>query len=325
MINELVDWQLVKEFKKVLLKERLISDDDIFDVQNIYTKQQRGKAIQHYIITIPRKKEKFFIRMLKEKDNSFHVMPFLKDLANDYKNSLPIALTKPFIIGKNTYTITSYIEGDTLEFLLPNLTDSELKQVAFIINEKLQRMHSVEHSKYSLGNEFCNRPFNEILYVQIEKQFYENECIYSQFNFDPEMLLDAIRYILNRSFFSKPTLVHMDIKPANIIISSNDVILIDYELSRFADIDYEWVNLLIKTLHSYDKRFIQYVLDPIIQKNFISLEQAIKNEKHCVYLLYLSLNMYIYYFKSNRFCPQDIIKLANIVLEKLENIDKRID
>ena len=104
MINELVDWQLVKEFKKVLLKERLIFDDDIIDVQNIYTKQQRGKAIQHYIITIPRKKEKVFIRMLKEKDNSFHVMPFLKDLENDYKNSLPIALTKPFIIGHNTYT-----------------------------------------------------------------------------------------------------------------------------------------------------------------------------------------------------------------------------
>ena len=318
MLSKIVDTQLFNELKKVLIKECLITKDEIINISKIYEKQQRGKAIQHYIITISNKKEQFFVRMSKENDNSFHVMPFLKHINDDYKNTIPIALTKPFIIGDDTYTITSYLEGDTLESLLPSLTNTELKSIGFKIDEKLQCMHNIEHTKYSFRAEFCNQPFNEILYTQAKKQLYENESICLEFDIDTEMLLNTIRSILNNCSYSNPTLIHMDIKPANIIISSNDVVLIDYELSRFADIDYEWANLLIKTLHCYDKRFIKYVLTPIIQKNFISLDQAIKMDKYCVYLLYLSLNVYIYYLKSNRDCPQDIVDLVKLLLKKLK-------
>ncbi len=315
MVNRLEKSQLFSEIQKILIREQLVSSDDVIEFQSICTKQQRGMDIQHYIISVSNRK--FFIRMTKENDNSFHVMPFLKKLDENFKNTVPIALTKPFTIAENTFIITSYIEGVTLEHELSNLTNSQLKNVSYKIDEKLQRMHDIKHSYYSLGNTFCDQPFNKIMYEKMKKQLYENQSIYLGFKIEPQKLLCRAKSILNKSFFSEPTLVHMDIKPGNIILSSKDLVLIDYELSRFADIDYEWSNLLIKTLLDYDKRFIQYVLKPIIENNFMSLERAITNEKICVYLLYLSLNMYIYYFKSNRSCPEEITYIVNTLLKQL--------
>lgn len=81
MLSKIGDKQLFNELRKVLIKECLITKDDIINISKIYEKQQRGKAIQHYTITISNKKEQFFVRMSKENDNSFHVMPFLKHIS----------------------------------------------------------------------------------------------------------------------------------------------------------------------------------------------------------------------------------------------------
>lgn len=52
--------------------------------------------------------------------------------------------------------------------------------------------------------------------------------------------------ILDTSRFSKPTLLHMDIKPANIIY--NDRTGTVFEFARFRDIDYGWTQILWKRL-----------------------------------------------------------------------------
>ena len=75
--------------------------------------------------------------------------------------------------------------------------------------------------------------FNK-LYIQ----FHNEKCInHFMKNRDINKLLIIAKNILSNSTFSKPILIHMDIKPKNIIISpQGQVHLIDFELSRFGDL-----------------------------------------------------------------------------------------
>lgn len=66
-----------------------------------------------------------------------------------------------------------------------------------------------------------------------------------------------------------------------------------------------------------DVRFKKYVLLPIIEKNFIYMEIALENNKYKIYLLYLSLNAYIYYSKSGRLCTLEVVNLIKMILNQL--------
>ena len=244
--------------------------------------------------------------MVKEKDCSYHVMPFLKTIKADSKEfETPIALTAPFNINNHMYIITTYIEGCELKSLLPTVTTDNLIQISNKINNNLNKIHSITNDRYSLDCNITDKPFNEIMFKKLYKQIHKNKCIEIFLsNTDKNKLLSKSKRILDSSSFSKPTLIHMDIKPENIIVSpNNSVQLIDYELARFGDIDYEWTNILIKNLISNNDKFNQFILIPLLEKIFMSLKQAVKVDKYKTYLLYLSMNMFIYYVKCFRECP----------------------
>lgn len=309
-------------FKNALIKENIIDSTDSIDIKNIYTKTQRGIIINHYIISISNKTQKLFARMVKEKDCSYHVMPFLKTIKTNSKEfETPIALTAPFNIDNHMYIITTYIEGNELKALLPTITTDNLIQISNKINNNLDKIHSITNDRYSLDCSFTDKPFNEIMFEKLCEQVHKNKCIEIFLNCtDQNNLLSKSKRILDSSSFSKPTLIHMDIKPENIIVSpNNSVQLIDYELARFGDIDYEWTNILIKTLISNNDKFNQFILIPLLEKNFMSLKQAVKVDKYKTYLLYLSMNMFIYYVKCDKECPSQIIELINMIIKQITN------
>lgn len=310
--------KLYSNFLGKLIDEKLMCNDDNISIKEIHPIIQDGQIMHHHIVTVERTNKKYLIRTIKEKDYSCSVMNYLVSLNNMSNRVIfPHALTSPFVIGDHTYIVTSYIEGENLESQIKTLSNEELVDLSYKIEENLKLIHSVTNDKYSDGIHPVNVSFGEIMYDKIFKQFHDKHNIFAK-EIDVNKLLDTVNSILSQSSFSKPTLVHMDLKPANIIISSQkEVHLIDFELSRFADLDYEWTNLLIKLVHAYDDKFKQYILNPIIEKNFLSLDKAILIDKYKVYLLYLSINKFIYCFKHVTPCPKTIIDLANYLIKQL--------
>lgn len=317
VINE---QQLYEEIQGKLIEMGLISRKDNISIKKIYRPIQNGETICHYLVIVHSKKKKLLIRTLKEKDYSYTVMNYLIRLNKKYSDiQFPTALAKPFVIEQNSYIVTSYLEGKDLNVLLPKISNDDLIQVSDKLNYILKCIHTVTDDKYSDGNQFSNYSYAEIMFNKIYSQLHNESCVRDlTSNIDVNKLLSTSTNILSNATFSQPTLIHMDIKPANIILSPcNDVHLIDFELCRFADLDYEWTNILIKTLIAYDTRFKQYVLLPILEKNFMPLKQALEIDKYRIYMLYLSINLYIYYNKCSRTCPTDILKLINMLINQL--------
>lgn len=310
--------KLYLNFHNKLIAENLICNDDNISIQKIHPKIQNDKIIYHYIVTNENTNTKYFIRTLKEKDYSYAVMDSLNLLnIKSGKEIFPCALTPPFTIEKNSYIITTYLDGEDLESRIELISNEELLDLSYGIDKNLKLVHSVTNDKYSEGIFGTEELFVDVMCKKFAIQFYNPKNIFFK-GIELEKLLDIINSILSQSQFSKPTLVHMDIKPANIIVSpQKETHLIDFELSRFADLDYEWTNLLIKTIHTNNKRYKQYVLNPIIEKNFLSLDKAILIDKYKVYLLYLAINKYLYCCKSKSHCPDSIINLINHITKEL--------
>lgn len=310
--------KLYSRFRSKLIDKNLICNKDKISIEETYPFIQDNQILHHYIVIVEHTDKKYLIRTIKEKDYSCSVMNNLVSLNNrsDYA-IFPYALSSPFTIGNYSYIVTTYLDGKDLESQIKLLSNEELFDISNRIEDSLNLLHSMTNDKFSDGARLVDASFGEIMYDKIFMQFQDkHNCFVKGINV--KKLLNSVNTILSKTSYSKPTLIHMDLKPANIIVSPhNTVHLIDFELSRFADLDYEWTNLLIKQLHGYDNRFKQHVLCPIIENNFLSLDKAILIDKYKVYLLYLSINKYIYCLKHGIPCPKTITDLTHILINQL--------
>lgn len=313
--------KLYQKFQKKLIGEGLISVQDNIKIEIIYRTQLNGINIYHYLVKSSLNQKKFLIKTIKEKDYSYAVMDNLNQLNEAFPlHQYPRVLAKPFSIDQHTYVITSYLEGKELSTLITALSEEDLLRISELLDVKLKCIHTITSEQYSEGHQFSDNSFATIMSNKIYNQLYNNNYYIKQLigNRDINSLLTTANDILYNSKFSEPTFIHMDVKPENIIISSSgDVHLIDFELSRFGDLEYEWSNILIKTLHLDREKFNRYVLNPIIEKNFLVLDEAIKIDKYKVYLLYLSMNAYIHCFKYNKKCSHNITELIDTILNQL--------
>lgn len=310
-----------KSIYNKLIKENLIIETDTLRIKKIHKKEEKSGVIYHYIISVNNTR-KFLLRTVKEHDYSYLVVNYLIELNKKMCTPcFPNAQVKPFKLANHTYILTSYLSGNDLGKTLWKFSNKELIRISGIIDKRLKQLHSVTSSTYSDGYNFSrNIPFSDIMFKKIQRKFYNEPYIKNFFNeIDIEKVLIKIKEILNTSEYSVPTLIHLDVKPANIIVTPDkkNASLIDFELARFSDIDYEWTNLLIKTKLYYNKRFTKYVLEPIIINNFKPLAEALKTEKHKIYILYHSINNYIYYNKHHTKCPKGIIELIKQILDEL--------
>lgn len=316
-----------QELKKIiydkLVEVNLIMPSDKLRIRRIHKKHESNGIIYHYIISVNNKRT-FLLRTVKEHDYSYLVMDYLTKINNKFpKPCFPNAVIPPFNLDSYTYILTSYLEGKDLGKAIYWLSNEQLVKIADILNEKLDCLHRVTAPKYSDGYNFSSEsPFAEIMFNKIKSKLAKEHCInIFMLNINKEKLLNRINTILSESTYSEPTLIHLDIKPANIIIMPDieDVCLIDFELSRFSDIDYEWTNLLLKNKLNYSVRFKKYILEPILIKNFMPLSEALKINKYKVYILYHSINNYIYYFKHNMKCPEGVITLIEQLIKDLSH------
>lgn len=310
--------ELYQSFRSKLIDEKLISSTDNICVTKIHPLIQNGELIHHHVITVSGTNTKYLIRTIKNKDYSNLALNSLISLNSTSNCALfPRALTQPFTIGNHLYIITSYLEGNTLESQIATLTNNELIDLSYEIEDILSIIHSQTNEEYTNPGNIHYNSFDEIMYDNICRQLNDPNNIFSK-NINIDKFLNLVLSILSKASYSIPTLIHMDLKPANIIISSNGhARLIDFELTRFADLDYEWTNILIKIEHAYDERFKQNILMPIIKRNFMVLKEALLIDKYKVYLLYLAINKYLYCFYHSRKCPKAIIDLSVYLLDML--------
>ncbi|MCI8979761.1 MAG: phosphotransferase [Clostridia bacterium] len=310
-----------KSIRNILISENLILETNTLEIKKIHKKEEQNGIIYHYIISVNNIR-KFLLRTVKEHDYSYLVVNYLIELnKKTCTPCFPNAQAKPFKIADHTYILTSYLSGNDLGKTLWKFSNKELIRISKIIDSRLKQLHSVTNLTYSDGyNFFGNIPFPDIMFKKIQRKFYNEPCIKKFFNeIDIEKILIKTKEILNAAKYSVPTLIHLDVKPANIIVTQdkNNASLIDFELARFSDVDYEWTNLLIKTKLYYNKRFIKYVLEPIITNNFKSLAEALKTEKYKIYILYHAINNYIYYDTHHRKCPKEVVELIKQILGEL--------
>lgn len=293
--------ELYSIFHYKLIEEKLIKNSDKIRVTEINPIIQNGEIIHHHIIAVESTNIKYLIRTIKDKDYSYLVMDHLMLLNNRFNNTpFPYALTQPFVIGNHSYIVTTYLEGETLESQIKTFSNKELVELSYKIDDNLSLVHSVTSKKYFDGKQTVDISFGEIMYNNIYHQFHNTNNIFAR-KIDVNKLLKSVNLILSKSSYSQPTIVHMDLKPANIIISpKKNVHLIDFELARFADLDYEWTNILVKLEHTQDERFKHYVLNPIIERNFLTLDEALLVDKYKVYLLYLTINKYLAFIEPMR-------------------------
>lgn len=313
--------ELNELFREKLISERIISPFTRISIEEVYSVRLNKVTYKHYLAKVPSQNCSYFIKAIKEKENTFAVSEYLMSLSSfDFPFYYPHVLTKPFQIGAMRYIITSYLDGKTLREEIEDMPLEELKGIFSILSSKLKSIHSITSKYYTAGDRFSYLTYPEIMSEKLKLQF-SNSNLYPLVNRTRlSNLIPMIQRILLEANYSSPTLIHMDIKPDNIVISpSGDVNLIDFELARFGDLDYEWVNLLIKGLLPHSRRFKEFILYPTISENFIFIDQALKIDKYKVYLLYHAINIYLYYLRTDRTCPAPIISLILDIIHRLSS------
>ena len=299
------------------LRDKLISENIISLMDDIDIEVSDINP-HHYLLNVKNKNQKFIVKKVKEKEYSYFITEYLQKINRDLGTmKFPLTLIPPFSIAEHTYVICTYLDGKALTTLIPTLSNNDLQQISLKIDENLKYIHSITSNSYFEGNSFKSQSFSEIIIKKISDQLHNKYVRNYLKNINIDKLFVSISDILSRESYSQPILLHMDINPGNIILSpSGDVHIIDFELARFGELEYGWVNLLSKTLHHYDMRYKQCILYPILEKNFMLLDKAMKKDKYKIYMLYHSVNMYIYCSKFERKCPKEILELIDFILEE---------
>ena len=124
--------------------------------------------------------------------------------------------------------------------------------------------------------------------------------------------------ILDESHFTKPTLLHMDVKPANIIYNSKTgfVTLIDFEFARFGDADYGWTQVLLSGINAFCDEYKQQVVS-YMTKGRLTLNEALTIPKFQCYIFYQTACNLIYYYDRDMKCPEDMKDLFEELLKQL--------
>lgn len=283
-----------------------------------YSVNLRGKHYSHYIITCLQSSKKFFLKISKGNDNASHCSNYLRKFRSETGDYLyPIILVPEFEFNNIRYFITAFIEGQSLDNISERFTNDDWKIISHKLLARLDELSTIHAPLYSEHNEFINDDCATIL-----KTKFLERLKHPLFNRYSRKELDkAYQYcckILDNSCFTKPTLLHMDVKPANIIYNSKTglVTLIDFEFARFGDNDYGWAQVLLSGINVFRSEYKEQVV-PYMANGRLTLEEALRVPKFQCYIFYQTACNLIYYYDRNTECPEEMKQLFFELLSKL--------
>lgn len=277
-----------------------------------------GKWFSHFIITCVRSQKTFFLKVVKEQDNFLFCNRFLQDLnSKDAECPWPQIVVPPFTFQGMQYYITTYIKGQPLDTFSETLPQSTYSYVADQLLRRIDQMTLLTAPQYSEHGAFVLDDCATILKKKLASRM-RHPLIFGY----PHKKLEQAFYwaceILEHSQFSQPTLIHMDIKPANIIygLDTGVVSLIDFELARFGDIDYGWTQILLSGCNQFNQ-FYREQMVPHLTKGRINLDDALSIPKFQCYLFYQAMCNLIYYDDHHLPCPKKMTEIFESFIKQM--------
>lgn len=302
--NKLIEKGLIDSDKTI----RLIACHDIV-LDNV--------PRNHYVIHCIETGSRFFLKLQKKVDNIIHCNEYIQAIYQNEDYALPHVLISPFSFHNDMFFITNYVEGYDLETLDSELSDAQWKKAAEDIRQQLMLLADIHTPYYSEHNKFFTDRYPEMFREKLQTRIkhisltgYDGSKMQSAYN-------NSLK-ILNNSTFSKPSLIHMDVKPANIVFDpkTEKAVLIDFEFARFGDLDYGIVQVLLTQFNSFSDNYKKKMF-PVLTDGLITFSQACEMPKLQVYLWYQTMCNIIYYHNHNTQCPDEMRKIYEKMLNLL--------
>jgi len=306
--------------KKKLLEYHLVPPNDNIELCPHHQVVVHGKLCCHYIVSCLPSGKHFFLKILKDNDSATHCNHFLRQFQTENGNCpYPLIIAPEIDFCNERYFLYTFSEGETLEELskLKYISKSEWNTIANKLRKCIDDLSTVHFPQYSDHNRFVSDQYADILKRKILPKL--NHPTFSEL---PSKTVAAVYQrcvnIIESSVYSVPTLLHMDVKPANVIynLETKMVSLLDFELARFGDFDYGWTQLLVTSLKNYGNEYQEYVY-PYLVKDGISMETALQIPKFQFYLFYQTACNLIYYNERKLPCPSEMKQLFTKLLSHL--------
>lgn len=313
--------ELTKFVRQKLLDFNLITEQVRILLRPHHSIMAQGRQLTHYIITCSLPDKKFFLKVLKDNDATPLCERFITQSGNNHSGiTSPSIVVPQFNYLGVEYYITTFISGDSVDTLIQNkaVDINDLKYIALEVKKSIQALSKITAAEFSLGCTFVGNDFRDVFETRLSKRLSHPVVA----NYDSKMIIAAqnsCKDIIRDSEFSTPSLLHMDIKPANIVYNptTRAVTLIDFEQSRFGDTDYGWTQVLLSGYNIFGYEYNNYMY-PYIIEDQISLAQACTQPKFMCYLFYQSLCNLIFYYDRNRTCPDAMKAIFDKMLKGLQ-------
>lgn len=277
-----------------------------------------GEWFSHFIITCTHSRQTFFLKIVKENDGFLLCDRFLQNLSiKDTEYPYPRTVVPKFTFQGMQYYITTFIEGRPLDTFPETLPQNTWSYVANQLLLLIDQLTLLKAPKYSERGVFVLDNCADILKAKLESRMrhplissYPSKKLERAFNWACE--------ILDHSQFSQPTLIHMDIKPANIIYNMDTglVSLIDFEFARFGDMDYGWIQILLSGRNQFNHFYREQIV-PYLTSGRVTLDDALDIPKLQCYLFYQAMCNLIYYYDRHLSCPKEIETIFDFFIKKM--------
>ncbi len=307
---------------ETLVREKLLAQGVISGAQAVVLRpchpfSLRGKQRFHFLIQCSPSGQIFFLKTVKDADGTLLCDEFLrKAYVGEQDCPYPLVLVPEFEALGNRYYITTFLEGFDLDRLPPGTTERDWMRFADRLLPRLRELEHIHAAQYSECSGFHSESCGTVLARKLRERARHPflSC------FPREQVTAAVNEyaaVLSRSIYSSPTLLHMDIKPANIIYDprTESISIIDFELARFSDLDYGRIQILLSGINSFAPAYRQ-ILVPRLTREYPSLEEAEKIPKLQCYLFYQCLCNLIYYYDHALPCPEQISVLFDRLLNQ---------
>lgn len=212
------------------------------------------------------------------------------------------------------YYITTYIEGLSLDSFPDTLPQNTWSNIADNLLFLIDRLTSIKAHQYSEHGVFVKGDYADIFKRKLATRL-KHPLIANYLHKKFEQVLNWFYEIIDNSHFSQPTLIHMDVKPANIIYNADTgvVSLIDFEFARFGDIDYGWTQILLSGCNKFNNFYKEQII-PYMTNERLTLDDAFQIPKFQCYLFYQVMCNLIYYHDHHSSCPKEMEEIFNLFI-----------
>lgn len=246
---------------------------------------------QVYILREKNGKFQGRIRIISDRDNTVNIEEKVCLLLETYlPDYFYPKVHKKYenIPGIGDILITEYKEGVSLDKCIFNLSEMEYPIIIDKLFRSLKKMHSIKSSNFFDFTEFNSNNWFDFFEYKLKK--------YLKMAMDNKILKrEEIGYITHLLYREQDifrlnlgSLIHFDVKPANIIWNSEnkELSLIDFEMSRYGDILMEFTKGKFTTLLFNNSIYENKIWKPLVEYYFSKPYADIFSSRKSIWYLF---------------------------------------